>query len=47
MVFATDTWGNVYQMNYSYNAETGTWSWSNWMPFYGKRLKAWQTGLMN
>jgi hypothetical protein len=36
VVFATDTWGNVYQTNYT----QATNAWSNWMPFYGKRINS-------
>jgi len=36
VVFATDTWGNVFQTNYTQASGT----WSNWVPFYGKRIDA-------
>lgn len=36
VVFATDTWGNVYQTN----GDPLSGAWSNWVPFYGKRLNS-------
>ena len=43
VVFATDNWGNVYQTNYSRATST----WSNWMPFYGKRVNSSQSSEVN
>lgn len=43
VVFATDNWGNVYQTNYSKATST----WSNWMPFYGKRINSSQSSEVN
>lgn len=42
VVFATDTWGNVYQTNYT----KATASWSNWMPFFGKRIRSSQLDIV-
>jgi hypothetical protein len=39
VVFVTDTWGNVYQTNYNKAAA----SWSNWLPFYGRRISSSQS----
>ncbi len=36
VVFATDSWGTVFQT--TYRDVGGTRSWSDWMPFYGKRV---------
>jgi hypothetical protein len=41
VVFATDTWGNVYQSTHRYHS--GVREWSNWMPFSGKRIDAVQS----
>lgn len=41
VVFATDNWGNVFQT--TRRSHNGTLAWSNWMPFYGKRIDAVQT----
>lgn len=39
VIFATDSWGNVYQTTFTQASGT----WSNWVPFYGKRVDAAQT----
>ena len=36
VVFATDSWGTVFQT--TYRDVGGILSWSDWMPFYGKRI---------
>lgn len=41
VVFATDSWGNVYQTTWVGSKS----AWSKWMPFSGKRIHSWQTGL--
>ncbi len=41
VVFATDSWGTVFQT--TYRDVGGIRSWSDWMPFYGKRIDSEQS----